>query len=205
MASNDYRFHTTWRVEATPDEVSAILTEPTELPRWWPSVYLEVREVEPGQPDGLGRVHGFYTKAWLPYTLRWSGRVTELDLPRTIAFDVFGDFEGTGRWTLTPDGAHTAVAFEWVVRAEKPLLRDLSATLKPLFKANHDWAMARGEEALKLELLRRRAGSSEERAKISAPRPPTTTSSLPLILGAVGTVAATVAAVVLVGRRPRDV
>jgi len=205
MASNDYRFHTTWRVEATPDEVSAILAEPTELPRWWPSVYLEVREVGAGQPDGVGRVHAFYTKGWLPYTLRWSGRVTELDAPRTIAFDVFGDFEGAGRWTLAPDGAHTVVEFEWAVRAEKPLLRDLSSALRAVFKANHDWAMARGEEALKLEILRRRASSSEERAKVSAPRRATTASSLPLILGAVGTVAATVAAVVLIGRRPRDV
>lgn len=205
MASNDYRFHTTWRVEAGPDEVAAILSEPTELPRWWPSVYLDVREVEPGHADGIGRVYAFYTKGWLPYTLRWSGRTTENDLPRTIAFEAFGDFEGTGRWTLTPDGAHTTVEFEWVVRAEKALLRDLSSTFKPLFKLNHDWAMARGEEALKLEILRRRAGSTEARAKIPAPRPATTTSSLPLILGAVGTVAATAAAVVLVGRRPRDV
>jgi hypothetical protein len=30
--------------------------------------------------------------------------------------------------------------------------------LKPIFAANHRWAMARGEESLTRELLRRRSG-----------------------------------------------
>jgi hypothetical protein len=36
--------------------------------------------------------------------------------------------------------------------------------LKPIFGANHQWAMRTGEESLKLELMRRRATTPEERA-----------------------------------------
>jgi hypothetical protein len=48
------------------------------------------------------------------------------------------------------------IMFDWRIRAEKPLLRWLSFVLKPLFEANHRWAMARGEECLVRELARRR-------------------------------------------------
>jgi hypothetical protein len=43
------------------------------------------------------------------------------------------------------------------VRADKPLLRYGSWFVKPIFAANHRWAMARGEESLKRELERRHA------------------------------------------------
>src|SRR4051794_28340899 len=46
--SNDYHFITHWRVEATPDEVSAILADAPGLVRWWPSVYMDVQELAPG-------------------------------------------------------------------------------------------------------------------------------------------------------------
>ena len=78
MADNDYHFITTWRIEnATLAEVTDILGNAEDLPRWWPSVYLDVKVVEPGGPDGVGRLVELYTKGWLPYTLRWSFRVKE--------------------------------------------------------------------------------------------------------------------------------
>jgi hypothetical protein len=64
------------------------------------------------------------------------------------------------------------VTYDWLLRADKPLLRRLSWLLKPIFAANHRWAMARGEESLKLELARRRAETPEERARVPAPAGP---------------------------------
>jgi hypothetical protein len=46
MASNGSQFVSRGRVEASIDEVSDILADVTALPRWWPSVYLEVDVVE---------------------------------------------------------------------------------------------------------------------------------------------------------------
>jgi hypothetical protein len=52
-------------------------------------------------------------------------------------------------------------------------LRRLTWLLRPVFAANHRWAMARGEESLRLELRRCRAGSEAERRRVPPP-PPTT-------------------------------
>jgi hypothetical protein len=73
------------------------------------------------------------------------------------------------------------VTYDWVVRAEKPLLRALSPLFRPLLAANHRWAMRKGEESLALELARRRAATPAERASIPAPPPPVSPSPLVLI------------------------
>ena len=74
---SDYRFLTVWRVAGSVDEVKAVLGDAASLPRWWPSVYLNVAPVDDGAPDGTGRVVDLYTKGWLPYTLRWALTITE--------------------------------------------------------------------------------------------------------------------------------
>ena len=155
--SNQYVFVTNWRVKATINEVSAILDDPLELARWWPSVYLQVRELAPGDPTThVGRVIDLHTKGFLPYTLRWNFTVTESTPPRGFKLVARGDFEGTGDWTLRQDGEFADVTYDWRIAAEKPLLRYGSFALRPFFAANHRWAMARGLESLELELRRRR-------------------------------------------------
>jgi uncharacterized protein YndB with AHSA1/START domain len=203
-AANRYEFVTRWELEATPDEVFDILEDATALPRWWPAVYLEVGEVERGAADGVGRVVSFFTKGWAPYTLRWSARVLDARRPATIELEAFGDLEGRGVWTLEQSGSVTVVTYRWTVSAEKPLLKTMSFAMKPFFSANHEWAMARGLESIKLELLRRRAETAEQRAKVADPPPPTPRTATPLLIGAVGLVSALVGAASLWRRRPRD-
>lgn len=147
--ANHYRFESRWRVPASPEEVTEILGDANSLPRWWPEVYLDVRETEPG-------VYFLHTRGRLPYTLRWSFRVTESHPPYGFSLEAWGDLNGTGVWTFTRDGDHTNIHYLWIVQARKPLLRWLSPLLKPVFSANHRWAMARGEESLIREIERRR-------------------------------------------------
>ena len=125
------------------------------MKRWWPSVYLEVTK--------RGEVIELLTKGWLPYKLRWSFRVVET---RSDGFTIeaFGDFIGRGEWRFAQDGDLVDITYDWRIRAEKPLLRIFSPILKPLFSANHRWAMARGEESLVRELARRRANARTIRA-----------------------------------------
>ncbi len=197
MATNDYHFITQWRVPGTVKEVAEILADGLDLPRWWPSVYLDVQQLEKGDERGVGRVIGLYTKGWLPYTLRWQFRVTEEHYPYGFSLEAWGDFNGRGIWTFEQDGDWAVVTYDWKIRADKPLLRDFSFIMKPIFEANHRWAMAKGEESLRLELARRRARTPEERALIPVPPPPTTTSPVPLLLG---TAAVALLGIRLVGR-----
>jgi hypothetical protein len=173
MASNEYHFVTEWRVQSTEAEVSEILSDATDLVRWWPSVYLEVDEIEAGGAEGVGRVIALYTKGWLPYTLRWKFRVTEARRPKGFTIQAFGDFQGTGVWTFEQDGEFVNITYDWRIRADKPLLKALSFMLKPIFAANHHWAMARGLDSLKLELARRHAAGPEEAARVPPPPGPT--------------------------------
>lgn len=171
--ARDYHFVTTWRVTASLDEVKAVLADGLGLPRWWPAVYLQVDEVDPGDRDGLGRTLRLHTKGWLPYTLRWDLTVTQPMTDAGFSIKAAGDLHGTGVWTFEPDGPDVVITYVWRVRAAKPLLRRLSWLLRPVFRANHHWAMARGEESLELEIRRRRATSAEELAAIPPPPRPT--------------------------------
>ena len=173
MPRNYYHFITRWRVEGSVNEVADVLKKAEALPRWWPSVYLDVQVLEPGDQDGVGKLVSLFTKGWLPYTLRWQFRVTESHYPFGFSLEAWGDFDGRGIWSFEQDGERVNVVYDWKVRADKPLLRALSFLLKPAFAANHEWAMARGEESLKLELMRHRARSAEEAAHV--PPPPAAT------------------------------
>ena len=168
--SSDYHFVTEWRVEATIDEVKAILGDGPSLPRWWPAVYLSVDVIERGGPGGAGAVIDLHTKGWLPYTLRWRLSITDPLTDAGFALAASGDLEGAGRWTFVPDGSEVVITYDWQVHATKPLLRKLGWLLKPAFAANHVWAMKRGEESLKLELRRRRDPSD---ATVPPPPPAT--------------------------------
>ena len=181
MAGNEYHFITTWRIAATPDEITAVLGDAQGLARWWPSVYLDVRVVEPGDENGLGKVVELWTKGFLPYTLRWRFTVTESDPPTGFRLDAAGDFVGRGIWTLReevgpdqPGGPQTTVVYDWLILAEKGVLKRLSPVMKPIFAANHRWAMANGERSLRIELARRHAqGDPTVAAAIPAPPGPT--------------------------------
>ena len=155
MPANDYRFVTRWAVEGTCEDVSIVLGNPLDLPRWWPMVYLEVVELRPPEAGGVGRRVGLVTKGKLPYRIRWELEVVESRRPHGFTIAASGDFEGAGAWTFVQRGEMVDITFDWRIRAEKPLLRWLSFLFKPIFAANHRWAMAQGEACLVRELARR--------------------------------------------------
>src|SRR5262245_35369148 len=181
IESHEYHFLSRWRVEGTCHEVADILGDPLALVRWWPSVYLAVEEIAPQRADGTGRRVRLHTRGWLPYTLRWEFEVVESRRPYGFTIVANGDFEVRGVWTFTPDGPVVDIAYDWRISAEKPILRNLSFALKPLFEANHRWAMAQGEESLKLELARRRATSDLARMAIPAPPGPVTYTGIAMV------------------------
>ncbi len=153
--AHQYQLVTHWRVTATLDDVAAILCDPLDLPRWWPSVYLSATELTGPGPHGLGRRVRLHTKGWLPYTLCWVLEVVHSNYPHGFAIAASGDLEGSGVWSFAQRDHHVDATFEWHVRVRKPLLRRWSPVFKPVFAANHRWAMRQGEKSLIQELQRR--------------------------------------------------
>jgi len=202
MAFNDYEFITKWRVAGTVGEVYNTLGDAEGLPQWWPSVYLGAAVAQEGDADGIGTVIDLDTKGFLPYTLKWSMTVTEANCDAgRIALDAHGDFDGRGVWTLVQDGDDVDITYDWRIRADKPLLKYLSFALKPFFAANHRWAMAKGLESLKLELLRRRAATAEEAAAVPAPPPVSKLDAKTASIGAGALLMALVGVAVVIQRK----
>jgi hypothetical protein len=172
MTSNDYAFVTRWRVEGTVAEVvMPCSATPRRSRAGGPPSTWKCTCSCPAMRPVWGRTVELLTQGWLPYRLRWRIVTTEVRADG-FALDASGDFEGRGVWGFVQAGAAVDITYDWRIRARKPLLRSLSWLLKPVFAANHRWAMARGEESLALELQRRRARTDSERAGIPEPPPP---------------------------------
>ncbi len=182
MPINEYHFITHWSFKSTPEEITEIIGDARDLTRWWPSVYLGATVLEKGDERGVGAVIDLYTKGWLPYTLRWKFRVSESRAPNGLTLEATGDFVGRGIWTFEAAGDRVKIVYDWKIRAEKPLLRRLSPLMKPIFSANHRWAMEQGEKSLGLELQRRHAATPAARAAVPAPPPPTPSAPLKWLL-----------------------
>lgn len=153
----EYRFVDRWYVPgASVEEVYDVIGDQLSYPRWWGDVFLEV-EGDSGPPRA-GRVARIKARGFLPYRLRFTGETIAAERPRFIRMRLSGDFEGGGQWTFeqAEDGAHATL--DWRPVVERPLVRNLTPVLRPLFRANHDWTMRRGREHIAAEVLARRSG-----------------------------------------------
>ena len=202
MEAREFRFRSQWRLLGTVEEVSGILGDVREFARWWPSVYLDIEEMEPGDESGVGKRLRLRTKGWLPYTLHWDLRVAECRPPHGFVIEAEGDLAGRGEWTFEQAGAWTLATYDWQVRAEKPILRALAPLFASALAANHRWAMQMGEKSLELEIARRRARTASERARIPAP-PPSVPAAPFLIAGGVAAAALAFSAARALGKRRR--
>ena len=162
--TNAYHLVTRWRVKASPEEVYDIIGQPLEYPRWWPAVYLDAEKTAAGVQ--------FHTKGWLPYTLNWETCNTQVVPFTRIVFDASGDVIGRGVWSFVQDGEYTDITFDWNPEPGKPMLRYLTPVMRPVFEANHRWAMEQGELSLREELIRYRALTPKDLLDAAEPRGP---------------------------------
>jgi quercetin dioxygenase-like cupin family protein/uncharacterized protein YndB with AHSA1/START domain len=143
--TGEYVFVDEWDVAAPVDAVFELLADARTYPSWWRPVYLDA---ESDGPPELGRVARQHFKGRLPYHLHTTSTITVFEPPARLGADVVGDLSGRGLWTLTESSGVTHVRFDWQVLADKPLLRVLTPVLRPLFRWNHAWAIARAREGL---------------------------------------------------------
>jgi uncharacterized protein YndB with AHSA1/START domain len=143
--AREYVFLDEWDVDAPLEAVFDALADARTYPLWWQPVY---RSVEGEGDPGVVQETRHRFKAKLPYTLRMTGRTTAYDRPRSLAFDVDGDLRGRGTWTLSERDGKTHVRWDWIVFADKAIVRILTPVLRPLFRWNHNWAVQRAIEGL---------------------------------------------------------
>ena len=144
-SDNEYLFVDEWDVAAPPEAVFDALADARTYPTWWTPVYIDV---DADGPPVLGKVSRQHFKGRLPYHLHTQSTITRLEPPHVVQGDVEGDLRGRGTWTLTPSPGGTHVRFDWQVFADRKLLRTLTPVLRPVFRWNHNWAIARAMEGL---------------------------------------------------------
>jgi quercetin dioxygenase-like cupin family protein/uncharacterized protein YndB with AHSA1/START domain len=142
---SEYLFVDEWDVAAPPGAVFDALADARTYPRWWTPVYIDV---DAEGPPALGKVSSQHFKGRLPYHLHTRSTITRLEPPFVVEGDVEGDLRGRGLWTLSEIPGGTHVRFDWRVFADRTLLRTLTPVLRPLFRWNHNWAIARAIEGL---------------------------------------------------------
>ena len=148
----EYRFLTTWLLEAERERVWDAIYESERWPEWWRGVEGAERLAE-GDEDGIGQVGRYLWRSRLPYPVRFDMTTTRVERPHLLEGDAVGELEGTGRWRFfeeAPPGGPpvTAVLYEWEVRTTKAWMNLLAPIARPIFKWNHDWVMGNGGEGL---------------------------------------------------------
>lgn len=145
--SAEYRFLDEWHVPMPVERVYALVGEPACYPEWWSDVFLAA-DGEGGLP-APGKATSVVARGFLPYKLRFTITCTACEEPTRIESALSGDFGGTGTWMLEvlPDGA-TRAQLDWRPVVNKAGVRQLTPVLRPIFRANHNWTMRRGQEAI---------------------------------------------------------
>ena len=143
----DYAFVTLWHVAAPIERVWQAIADVERWPDWWKAI-ARVEVVQPGAPDGAGRVVNLTFRTALPYSLTFETKTVRSEPPRLLEAQARGDLEGVGRWTLTPDGAGTLVRYDWNVHTNRRWMNLLAPLARPAFNWNHDVTMGWGAEGL---------------------------------------------------------
>jgi mannose-6-phosphate isomerase-like protein (cupin superfamily) len=147
--SSEYRFLDKWFIPHPIDTVFEALLHGQDYPKWWGEAWKRVTPIGESAATMIGAKTEVIAGGFLPYTITLELEVAHIERPTMIAVVSRGDLEGTGTWRLHEFEGGTAVSYDWRVRAGKPLIRRFSPLFKPLFRANHNWVMRRGEVALR--------------------------------------------------------
>ena len=143
----EYRFLTTWLIEAERERVWDAIYDSERWPEWWHGVE-EASRIAGGDERGIGQVGSYVWRSRLPYPVRFQITTTRVDPPRLLEGDAVGELEGTGRWRLFSEGGVTAVLYEWNVATTKAWMNLLAPLARPVFQWNHDWVMRNGATGL---------------------------------------------------------
>jgi hypothetical protein len=139
----EYRFLTTWLLEAEREPIWDAIYDSERWPEWWKGV-LEAEELEEGDETGVGRYGRYIWKSKLPYKLEFFVRTTKVKKPHLLEGDAKGELAGVGRWRLFEQDGATAVLYEWNVHTTRAWMNLLTPIARPIFAVNHDYVMRNG-------------------------------------------------------------
>jgi uncharacterized protein YndB with AHSA1/START domain len=143
----DYRFLTTWLIDAPREDVFQAIWDSERWPSWWRGVE-SVVTLEKGDDEGVGSLGRYVWRSRLPYRLEFDVRITRVERPHLMEGHSSGELAGTGCWRLFEEDGMTAVVYDWQVRTTARWMNLLAPLARPVFAWNHDVIMRWGGQGL---------------------------------------------------------
>ena len=143
----DYRFLTTWVLDAPLQPIWDALYDVERWPSWWRGVK-RVTELVHGEGNGVGTVYRHVWRSVIPYEVTFDARVMRVEEPHVIEAAATGSLEGTGTFRLFAAPLGTAVTYEWAVRTTKSWMNVVAPVGRPVFAWNHHAVMKNGGRGL---------------------------------------------------------
>jgi hypothetical protein len=156
-----FAFDRTWVFAASPLEFFASIARTDVFTQWWS--WLRVFEVEGTaetfvdaglQPGSLARC---VIQAPLPYALRLTIAVEEVEADALVATQVDGDLRGPARLEIRPHVDGCTARLVWSLELRDPMLRNVAVVARPAMVWAHDRVVAAG------------VADFERRARLSRP------------------------------------
>ncbi len=158
LPSKEFYMVSHWELKGAAEEIVAVFNDPLSLTRWWAPVFMRGELLTKGDARKVGLTARFFTKGLLPHTFQFVARIEAVDERSTIRIRTFGDFDGDCLIKLEQDNSVTRATICWTVTVHQPFIRRLVRLFKPIFVANHRWAMRQGRLGLQRELDQRQVG-----------------------------------------------
>jgi uncharacterized protein YndB with AHSA1/START domain len=133
--ASDRRYH----VRATPEDVWSALAATEEYQRWWPWL----REFE---ATGLEAGYEWRCRVRppLPYTVRFTIVLDEVDAPSTVSARIKGDIIGTARVELSERDGGCEIRLTSALTPRGRVVRIMADVARPLARLGHDWVLDTG-------------------------------------------------------------
>jgi uncharacterized protein YndB with AHSA1/START domain len=115
---------------------------------WWPWLrQLEAREL------AAGEVWECMIQPPLPYFLRVTVTLREVEAPRLVVAEVSGDISGSARLELSRAGQGCDVRLRSELSPTNRLLRAMSVFARPIARFGHDWVLDTGARQFRARAL----------------------------------------------------
>lgn len=160
MGQVNYSFeiNSCWDIDVNISELDFVIDEPRLITNWWAAVFLKVEILGGSYYSDEGLKVRLWTKGLMPHSFKFLARVFHDKTKNQVMVKTDGDFNGIGTISISPIGRNQSqIHINWRTCVNNHYLYPLMMLVKPIFIANHKWAMRRGEQGIKQELLHRKS------------------------------------------------
>jgi len=146
--AEQYHFKTEWEFRASVPRTWSIVLDLRHYPERWTN-FRRVTALN-GDGESVGSKAECVVRGSLPYSLRYTMEVIDVQHHQSMDLHSTGDLVGTGRWEflqLAPERCR--VTYFWDVAMINPILNLVTPLARRLLARNHHQVMANGYAALR--------------------------------------------------------